>query len=317
MMTRIPSELIETLSTVLREGTFDAAARTLHVTPSAVSQRVKALEQRVGRVLVVRSKPAQATQAGEALLRLGQQMTLLETETLRQLGTERGEARLTTIPIAVNADSLATWILRPLARVANRESIVFDLVRDDQDHTASLLSSGAVMAAVASDAVPVPGCTSTPLGRMRFRACATPTFAARWFPDGPTAAALERAPRIDFDRKDTLQERFSRRLARRAVDPPRHFVPASADFAVATRLGLGWAMLPSDHSAAPLDTGELVDLAPGRHLDVPLHWQQWNLRSGLLDAVAEEVRAEAQLVLNQASGDARTERRHDPRGGLG
>ena len=34
--------------------------------------------------------------------------------------------------------------------------------------------------------------------------------------------------------------------------------------------------------------GELVDLAPGRHLDVPLHWQQWNLRSSLIDAVGED-----------------------------
>ncbi|MFL6151952.1 MAG: LysR family transcriptional regulator ArgP [Ornithinibacter sp.] len=294
----IPTELVETLSTVITEGTFDAAARTLHVTPSAVSQRVKALEQRVGRVLVVRSKPARPTPAGEAVLRLGQQMTLLEAETLRQLGTERDDERCTTLPIAVNADSLATWILPPLARVATRESIVFDLVRDDQDHTAGLLASGAVMAAVASDATPVPGCTSAPLGRMRFHACATPAFAARWFPDGPTAAALERAPRIDFDRKDTLQARFARRLARRVVDPPRHFVPASADFAVATRLGMGWAMLSADHCAAPLDAGELVDLAPGRHLDVPLHWQQWNLRSRLIDAVAHEVRTEARHVLH-------------------
>lgn len=298
MIMMIPSGLIETLSTVVQDGTFDAAARTLHVTPSAVSQRIKALEHRVGRILVVRSKPVQPIEAGEALLRLGQQVALLEDETLRQLGTEGASGRPTSLPIAVNADSLSTWILAPLARVAARESIVFDLVRDDQDHTASLLASGVVMAAVASDSVPVPGCTATPLGRMRFRACATPAFAARWFPDGPTAAALDRAPRIDFDRKDTLQARFARRLARRTVDPPRHFVPASADFAVATRLGLGWAMLPTDHSASPLQAGELVDLAPGRHLDVPLHWHQWNLRSGLIEAVAEEVRAEAQRVLS-------------------
>ena len=170
-------------------------------------------------------------------------------------------------------------------------------MRDDQDHTAALLASGTVMAAVTGEAVPVPGCTSAPLGRMRFRAFATPEFAARWFPDGPTPAALERAPRIDFDRKDTLQLRFARRLARRAVDSPRHHVPASADFAVATRLGLGWAMLPDEHSAEAAASGRLVDLAPGRHLDVPLHWQQWNLRSGLLDAVAAEVRAEARRVL--------------------
>ncbi|MGV1007893.1 MAG: LysR family transcriptional regulator ArgP [Dermatophilaceae bacterium] len=294
----IPSALIETLSAVVKDGTFDTAARTLHVTPSAVSQRIKALERRVGRVLVVRSKPVHATAAGEALLRLGQQLALLEDETLRALGIERDDQLPTSLPIAVNADSLSTWILPALARVAVRQSIVFDLVRDDQDHTAGLLASGTVMAAVASDATPVPGCTSTPLGRMRFRACATPAFAARWFADGPTAAALEHAPRIDFDRKDTLQARFARRLAGRALDPPRHFVPATADFAVATRLGMGWGMLPPEHSTASLESGELVDLAPGRHLDVALHWQQWNLRSSLIDAVATEVKAEAHRVLH-------------------
>ena len=293
----IPSELIQTLSAVVSDGTFDAAARTLHVTPSAVSQRIKALEQRIGRVLVVRSKPVRPTEAGEAVLRLGQQLALLERETLRELGAERTDDRPTPIPIAVNADSLATWILPPLARVAERESIVFDLVRDDQDHTAALLASGSVMAAVASNATPVPGCVSSPLGRMRYRAYATPAYASRWFPDGLTSEALARAPRIDLDRKDTVQARFHRRISRRAADPPRHFVPASADFAVAVRLGLGWAMLPDAHAAAVVESGELVDLAPGRHLDVPLHWQQWNLRSSLIDAVGEEVRAEARRVL--------------------
>lgn len=294
----IPTELIETLAAVVREGTFDAAARALHVTPSAVSQRIKALEQRVGRVLVVRSKPVAATAAGKALLRLGQQVALLESETLRQLGADRGDDQPTTLPIAVNADSLATWILPPLARVAARESIVFDLIRDDQDHTATLLASGAVMAAVASDRTAVPGCTSMPLGRMRFRAYATPAFAERWLPGGLSAATLQHAPRVDFDRKDTLQARFSRRLARRMVNPPCHFVPASADFAVAVRLGLGWAMLPDAHSASALEAGELVDLAPGQHLDVPLHWHQWKLHTSVLDAVAAEVRAEAQKVLH-------------------
>ena len=296
---RIPLELVETLAAIVDEGTLDAAAVRLHLTPSAVSQRIKALENRIGRVLVVRSKPVVATEAGEAVLRLGQQMAMLETETLRQLGSERGDGRPTTVAIAVNADSLATWILPPLARVAARENVVLDLVRDDEGHTAGLLASGTVMAAVTSEAVPVPGCTSTPIGRMRYRACATTGFVTRWFSDGVTAAALARAPVLDFDRKDSLQTRFARRLARRTVDPPRHHVPASADFAVATRLGLGWAMLPTAHCAAALEAGDLVDLAPGRHLDVPLHWQQWNLRSGIVDAVATEVKGEATRVLVQ------------------
>lgn len=297
-MMRIPSELLDTLTAVVREGTFDAAARALRVTPSAVSQRIKALEQRLGRVLVVRSKPVTATSAGEAVLRLAQQVTVLERDTLRGLGAEPDDERPASIPIAVNADSLSTWILPPLARVAAREHLTFDLVRDDQDHTARLLAAGTVMAAVASDAAPVAGCISTPLGRMTYLAVATPAFVARWFPDGVTPGALDRAPAIDLDRKDGLQQRFARRLARRAVDPPRHYVPASADFAVAVQLGLGWAMLPTAHAQPALDAGQLVDLAPGQHLAVPLHWQQWDLRSELIDRIAAEVRAEAERVLD-------------------
>ncbi|WBU36950.1 LysR family transcriptional regulator ArgP [Homoserinibacter sp. YIM 151385] len=295
---RIPSELLETLTAVVAEGTFEQAARVLRVTPSAVSQRIKALEQRLGRVLVVRTKPVAVTEAGEAVLRLGQQLAVLERETLRELGAEPASERPPVVPIAVNADSLSTWILPALARVAEREHLVLDLVRDDQDHTARLLAAGTVMAAVASDAVPVAGCTSTPLGRMRYRAFATPAYVRRWFPEGVTASALERAPLIDLDRKDHLQVRFARRLARRAVDPPRHYVPATADFAMAVRLGIGWAMLPAAHADEAEAAGEIVDLAPGRHLDVPLHWQQWDLRSSLVDAIAAEVRAEADRVLS-------------------
>ena len=42
---------------VLEEGSFEAAARRLCVTPSAVSQRIKALEDRLGQVLLVRQPP--------------------------------------------------------------------------------------------------------------------------------------------------------------------------------------------------------------------------------------------------------------------
>ena len=54
-MLRVPADLALTLATVLDEGSLDAAARRLHVTPSAVSQRIKALEEHVGRVLLVRA----------------------------------------------------------------------------------------------------------------------------------------------------------------------------------------------------------------------------------------------------------------------
>ena len=289
---RYDREHLETLLAVVEEGTLDAAARRLRVTPSAVSQRLKAFEQQLGRVLVVRGKPARATAPGEELVRLARQLALLEHEADQALGGGEGP---TTIPIAVNADSLATWILPALERVARRHPVVFEVHRDDQDHTAGWLASGTVMGAVTSQAEPVPGCTSTPLGRMRYRPRAAPGFAVRWFPDGASAASLADAPVVVFDEKDHLQARYLGMVTRRRLDPPRHRVPASADFALAVRLGLGWGMLPDVQAEGTVLFDET------RRIDVPLFWQQWNLRSPLLDAVAAEVVATARSELSRTA----------------
>ena len=295
-MMRIPFELAETIAVVIDEGTLDAAARRLHITPSAVSQRIKTLEEQLGRVLLVRSKPARATEAGAAVVRLARQAALLEHDAIAMLGADPDEAARITMPLAVNADSLATWFLGPLARLSQQHPVVFELHRDDQDFTAGLLESGTVMGAVTSRATPVAGCRVSVLGAMRYEAVATPAFAARWFGDGVDERSLAAAPVVDFDRRDDLQAQWLRASGADPALPPRHYVPASNDFATSVRLGLGWALLPRFQSQEALDRGELVALG-GPPVDVPLHWQQWNLRSELLDAVADAIVAEGRRVL--------------------
>lgn len=289
---QLPPDLARTLAAVIDEGSLDAAARRLHVTPSAVSQRVKALEEQVGRVLLVRSKPVRPTEAAHAVIRYARQLDLLEHDALAALGAE---AALVTVPLAVNADSLATWFLAPLAELSASHPVLFDLHRDDQDFTASLLETGTVMGAVTSRAEAVAGCRVVPLGTMRYEAVATPEFAARWFPGDAAArtaasapfAALASAPRVDFDRRDDLQRQWLAQVGADG-DGPRHYVPASHDFASAIMQGLGWGLLPGFQSNDALAAGRLVRVG-GPPIDVPLHWQQWNLRSELLDAVAAAV----------------------------
>lgn len=292
---RIPFELAETLAAAVDEGTLDAAARRLHITPSAVSQRIKALEEQLGRLVLVRSKPVRATDAGAAVIRLARQAALLEHDTLVELGDDPAAGARISVPLAVNADSLATWFLEPLARLSQRHPVVFDLHRDDQDFTAGLLESGTVMGAVTSRGAPVAGCRVSTLGAMRYEAVATPGYVERWLPRG-SVSELADAPLVDFDRRDDLQNVW---LVSRGLDParpPRHYVPASNDFATAVRLGLGWAMLPRFQSNDAIERGELV-LLGGDPVDVVLHWQQWNLRSPLLDAIADEIVAEGRRVL--------------------
>jgi LysR family transcriptional regulator (chromosome initiation inhibitor) len=284
----IPFELARTVAAAVDEGSLEAAARVLHITPSAVSQRVKALEERLGRVLLVRSKPVRPTESGAAIVRLARQLALLEHDALTAVGAGDDAAHPTIIGIAVNADSLATWFLPALAEVAREHAVTFDLHREDEEYTTSLLESGRVMGAVTSRSTAVSGCLVRPLRSTRYRAVAEPAFFARWFADGVTAHALAKAPIINFDRRDEMQSVFLRSQGVSAL-PPVSFVPASSEFAAAVRQGLGWGMLPDFQVGDSLKTGALVELAPGTETQVPLYWQQWNLRSRLLDIVAEAV----------------------------
>lgn len=292
---KIPPELALTLAVILDAGSLDAAASELGITQPAVSQRLRSLEAIVGQVLLIRSRPVRATPAGVAVARLGRQIAHLEADTVAALGIAEHEA-VTSLPIAVNSDSLGTWFLPPLARLSARLPVVFDLHRDDQDFTVGLLEAGTVIAAVTSRERPIAGCRVTALGSMRYRPMATADFHRRWFGGGVTQAALERAPLVDYDERDDLQTRW---LISRGVDPalpPRNRVPASSDFADAVLMGLGWGQLLPFQADDALEAGRLVPLDDS-HVEVPLFWQRWNVHSGLLDAVEEEIVGYARSVL--------------------
>lgn len=279
------------LAAAVAEGSFDAAARRLHVTPSAISQRIKALETSVGRVLLIRSRPVLPTTSGQTLLRLARQIETVIDDANRELG-EDDEQELPVVALAVNADSLATWL--PPALAAVEPPVAFDLRRADETRTAELLRDGSVTAAVTASAAPVPGCTVQPLGRMRYRPRASAAFVERWFAEGVTPATLARAPVVVFDRSDVLQDRYLRRRSRRRLQPPRHYVPGSTAFAEAVRLGLGWGMVPDLQA---IDGPEMVNFDPDRVIDVSLFWQQWRLRSATLERVASAIRSQAGLAL--------------------
>lgn len=290
----LPLDQLRALAAVVRHGTFDAAAVALHITPSAVSQRIKALEQAAGRVLVERSKPVRVTASGATMLRLARQIDLAFGEAARELG-EGPTVGPVEVPIVVSADSFTTWVLAALAGLPGlADRMVLRIHREDEHHSTDLLRDGTVMAAVTAVGEPVQGCSVTSLGLMRYRPRAHPTLAARWFADGFTAAACAAAPMVVFDEKDRMQDDFIASLHGPVpLSMPRHRIPSSADFAAAIRLGLGWGMVPelqADDSTVVLD--------PTPH-DVPLYWQQWKLRTPLLDEVAGAVASAAALVLRR------------------
>jgi LysR family transcriptional regulator, chromosome initiation inhibitor len=290
-MVTVQPEQALTLASIISEGTFDAAAQRLHLTPSAVSQRVRALEIAVGRPVLRRVRPVELTPAGEAVVRFARQLELLSDDLSDQLEPE-SEGSTPRITLVVNSDSLHTWALPGLVVAAEQAQLT--ILREDQDHSLELVRRGSAHGAVTATAAPVPGCTSRPLGTMRYRPVCTPAFAARWFADGVTGGTLAAAPVVVYDDKDDLQDRYLRRHRRTALHPPRHHVPATHEFGRAVQLGLGWGMLP-ELQLAQLEPGTLTPLAPSAQLDVPLYWQQWRLTTTALDsgaaAITEAARA--------------------------
>jgi len=302
-MTGFQFDQLQTLLALVEEGTFDAAARRLRLTQSAVSQRIKALERSAGQVLVQRSTPVLPTDAGTVLLRLARQASLLDADARSELRGRGADGSAFPMALAVNADSLATWFLEAVAPLARSGDVAFDIHREDQEHTTSLLRSGTVMAAVTSTADAVQGCSVEPLGAMRYRAVCTPGFQSDHAIASGVHAALARVPRIDFDRRDDLQATIVRGVADSgATQQARHFVPTSSDFARAVLLGFGWGMLPEQQCSVELETGRLVEIAPGQYTEVRLFWQRWNLASPLLDAVTDAVTAGARDSLREFGG---------------
>lgn len=292
---------LSAIAAVVREGSFERAARALNVTSSAVSQRVKGLEERLGSVLIVRGQPCTATAAGRLLCRHVEQVGLLEVDLrdalpkLAQVG--QADARA-TLRVAVNADSLGTWFIGAIGAFLRTAPALLDVVLDDEEHTVEWLRSGTVLAAVSANARPVQGCNSVPLGQLKYLAVASPGYMRRYFPKSVDAASLASAPILRFNRKDGLQAQWIRRLCRRPLEVPTHWVPSTQAFVDAALADIGWAMNPRSLVQDHLRAGRLVELVPGRDLAVPLYWQVSRLAVPMLRQLTAAVVAATRAALD-------------------
>ncbi|MBS7544758.1 LysR family transcriptional regulator ArgP [Ancylobacter oerskovii] len=281
---------LRAVSTVVQTGSFEKAARLLHVTPSAVSQRVKQLEERLGTVLIARGAPCTATLTGEWLCRHMENVSMLEGDLLEHLpalAAPAGPAQKVTLHVAANADSLGTWFMAGISAFARRSPHLLNIAVDDEEHTADWLRQGRVIAAVTSTEKPVAGCRRLSLGALRYHATASPDFMDRHFPAGVTPDALAAAPALTFSQKDRLQDRWLRQAIGQEVVHPTHWLPSTHGFVEACIAGMGWGMNPALLVRPHIEAGRLVELIPDTPLDVPLYWQVNRLAA---DRIAELTR---------------------------
>ena len=300
---RVDNAQLAAFAEAIREGSFELAARKLNVTPSAISQRIRLLEERMGQVLIQRSAPCQVTAAGRPLLRYAEELSLLEAEVFSALGVvDAGATSTVRIPMVINADSLDSWFLEVFDALGASAATTLDLRVEDQDHSVVLLREGTVMAGVSASARPIQGCRVEPLGAMRYLALASPSYVERHFLAGVNAESLNAAPMLTFNKKDALQQVFLGRLTDAAIRPPTHYLPTTRSFGEAVLRGMAWGMIPEQLAEGHLKTGQLVELAPQHWLDVPLFWHRWRIASAALDALTRLVHRAASKALRASPG---------------
>lgn len=274
-------KLVEAFAEVVEQGGFEKAAHSLHITQSAVSQRIKLLEETAGCILLVRSTPPRSTSAGREMLRHYRQVIRLEQDLAAGIGLHR--ETFVSLPVGVNADSIATWFYPAVRSYIQSESVLLDIRVEDQDKTHTLLRNGDVLGCVSSRSESFRGCRVEMLGTMRYRLVGTPEFRDRWFADGVSFEAASRAPILVFNRHDTLHDQLYSIALGKAPSPPLAHAPSAERFPDFIRSGTVAGMIPEEQSQEPFDKGELVDLVPGVTVDVRLHWHCWNIDSPLLD----------------------------------
>jgi LysR family transcriptional regulator (chromosome initiation inhibitor) len=280
---------LKTLLAVVEEGSFDAAARLLSITPGAVSQRVKQLEEKMGEVLVKRTSPPVPTEAGEIVLRMAQQVRLLNSETVAAL-RKSGQQTQTRLTIAINDGSLATWFLPTIVPFLLESGILLDLRIGDHTQTNQMLREGTAVMAITSDSEIIQGCRSELVRQMQFVGIAAPRFHERYFAKGITVNTLQKAPMILCDRQDKWTPQFVKAAIGRSVKPPTHYVPTTRSAVAAVKLGLGWRVSSLEMVQDSIDSGNLVNIAPNTTLTMPIYLQSYRIKSRILDAAIDIIR---------------------------
>ncbi len=290
-------KLLKALASVVDEGGFERAARVLHLTQSAVSQRVKLLEEYSGQILLVRSCPPEPTEAGTRLLKHYRQVCRLEEDLNSELNAD--DSSFTTLSVGINADSLATWFLPAVRDFLTSYPVLLDLRSEDQDQTHRLLRDGNVVGCISSRSDSFQGCRCEYLGHMDYRLMANPDFRDKWFADGFTAENLSAAPMLIYNRKDEMHIAMFRRVLGHCPQLTPFYAPSSERFADFIAEGLVCGMLPEQQSGELAAQGRLVDLIPGEIVRVDLFWHCWNIESSLMNLFLRALRSGARKYLAQ------------------
>ncbi|ROZ79195.1 ArgP/LysG family DNA-binding transcriptional regulator [Ramlibacter sp. WS9] len=294
-MSPLDADALECVAAILEEGSFHGAARVLSITQSAVSQRLRALEDRIGTPLIVRTRPLKATAAGAVVLKHASQARLLRADVERDLrelapGSAKPGRKTERVSIAIGADSIATWALPALDALVSR-GLLLEIISDDRHFTHESLREGHVVGCVSPMKQAIRGCHVVPLGTLRYAAVAASAYASQHCPAGLTPHNFAALDFVAVNRKDDIQAEFvGRAFGLREVGLRQLLLPGPEAQMRAVMAGWGAGVVPELLATPGLEQETLVDLLPGFRLSVPLYWHCWQLESEVLEQLTSALR---------------------------
>jgi len=291
-------KLLHALSTVIKQQSFDKAAIEMCITQSAVSQRIRLLEQNMGQPVLIRSQPIVPTEMGARLLAHYQQVQLLEQDILPSIeASDMGQ--LVNINIASNADTLATWLTDALNEVAHEHRLAANILISDEERTIQYLKRGEVFGAISTQEKALPGCMSDLLGEMEYVLVASPLFVERYFSNGINQISLYHAPAVAFDQKDAMHIKFiEKEFGLKGGSYPCHTVRSSEAFVDFATKGLAYCLIPRLQIEKQLKSDELVNLLPNSGLTRTLYWHRWALLKGVFKTLSNAIMDKGKMVLS-------------------
>ena len=284
-------KLLEALALVVKEDGFDKAANKLFITQSAVSQRIKTLEEQMGQILITRKSPIKATAKGKELIKHYHQVLKLEDD------LSQNENK-TVISIGLNEDSLATWFLKAIRSFLESGNSLIDLIVDDQEKTSQLLKDGIVSGCISSSPVKIQGCSVRYLGKMEYSMVCTPDFYQRWFKSGFSRESIENAPAVIYNQQDSLHDQYLKQIFHRNVTAyPIHYIPSTEQFLAMIEMNQAYGVVPLIQCGKLIEEKRLIVLHDG-NLDVELYWHHWNINTMMLASLTEVLLEQCKDYLN-------------------
>lgn len=265
------SPSLEAFWAVVQKGTVLEAAKTVNLTQTGVTQRIRSLEKQLGVTLFTRSrKGMRLTQEGESLLRYVQAARDLEGDTLSKISGKK-EASYFEVCITGTSTLMRSRLIPRASLVIKKNPklrVRFDIT--DTDSIVGKLKTGfAQIAALPSNQVGLE-LDSRVLAPERYFLVGPASWKKRKLED-----ILSKEPIVDFDPQDnvTLDLLKKYKMAGKA-QKIRHYANNIDALTYMIQQGLGYSCLTEEFAHPFIKEGSLCYLASELHLDhsVALAW---------------------------------------------